>query len=176
MDIYASVLLLTRIISMIFSRMKSKGIKLKIWFREQKILECLSDSLTPPDGKKKEILESETTIIIQLNNYNSNLKYLKVGFDIFKSIFVIFWILGFLICCPYFHKKGFASRNQHDSRFGWLSVTTGYQNFGLGVVTVYHWLPKFWPQGCYRLPLVTISLVSVIDFENVETSGDWRVG
>ena len=38
---------------------------------------------------------------------------------------------------------------------GWLPVTTRYPNFGLMVVTSYHWLPEFWSQGGYRLPLVT---------------------
>ena len=37
--------------------------------------------------------------------------------------------------------EGLPGRGRHDSRFGWLPVTTGYQNFGLRVVTGYQWLP-----------------------------------
>ena len=48
------------------------------------------------------------------------------------------------------------NRGWHDSRFGWLPVTTGYQNFGLKVVTGNYWLPEFRYQGGNRLPLVTI--------------------
>ena len=46
-------------------------------------------------------------------------------------------------------------RGRHDSRFGWLPVTPGYQHLSLRVVTVYHLLPEFWSQGGYRLPLGT---------------------
>ena len=48
------------------------------------------------------------------------------------------------------------ARGRHDSSFVWLPVTTGYQNFGLRVVTGYHWLPGFGPQVSNRLPSVTI--------------------
>ena len=62
------------------------------------------------------------------------------------------------------HRCG--NRGRHDSRFGWLPVTTGYQNLGLSVrIDLHtqagqfftqigyrlHWLPGFWSQ----LPSVT---------------------
>ena len=56
--------------------------------------------------------------------------------------------------------EGLPGRGRHDSRFGWLPVTTGYQNFGLRVVTGYHLLPEFGSQDGYQLPLVTRILVS----------------
>ena len=66
------------------------------------------------------------------------------------------------------------NRGRQDSRLGWLPVTTGYHNFGLRVVTSYHWLPElglrfvtgyhwlpeFRFQVGYRLQLVTIISVS----------------
>ena len=65
----------------------------------------------------------------------------------------------------------FGTRDRCYARFGWLPVTrilvsgrlpviTGYQNLGLRAVAGYHWLPEFWAQGGYRLPLVTRIWVS----------------
>ena len=34
-----------------------------------------------------------------------------------------------------------------------LPVTSDNQNFGLRLITGYHWLPEFWSQGDYRLPV-----------------------
>ena len=51
--------------------------------------------------------------------------------------------------------KDVLRRDRHNSRFGWLPVTTGYQNFGLRVVTGYHWLLEFRSRIGNRLPLVT---------------------
>ena len=56
--------------------------------------------------------------------------------------------------------KDVLRRDRHNSRFGWLPVTTGYQNFGRWVVTGYHWLPEFGSQGGYQLPLVSRIWVS----------------
>ena len=74
------------------------------------------------------------------------------------------------------HSFVIRNRGRHDSRFGWLPVTTGYQNFGLRVVTGYHWYQNFSLRvvpvttgyqnviirvvtGNYRLPIFWLRLV-----------------
>ena len=63
----------------------------------------------------------------------------------------ILWLFKILFC----FYQGSTMSTRHDSRFAWLSVTTDCQNFGLRVVTGYHWLTEFWSRavtGYHWLP------------------------
>ena len=50
------------------------------------------------------------------------------------------------------------NRGRYDSRFAWLPLTTGYQNFRPRVFIVYHWLPLFQDQTGYRLPVANFTI------------------